>query len=86
MQAIITKYIGPTNTRGARYKATAAAASVTMTGTNVLTIAGNHMRAAEALVRKLGWDGQWIGGDSPDGTGYVFVCLSSDLDRAFYIE
>lgn len=86
MQAIITKYIGPTNTRGSRYKATAAAGSVTVSANYSLGIVGNHTRAAEALARKLGWAGHWVGGGSPDDTGYVFVCVSHPTDGAFTFE
>lgn len=55
MQAIITKYLGPTDTRGSRIKATAAAGSVTLSYDCALDSDGNHRAAAEALCVKLGW-------------------------------
>jgi hypothetical protein len=73
-QAIVTRYLGPTNTRGARIKATASAGSV-----SVAYGYGNeeaeHMAACLALVAKLGWQaprGQWHGGALPNGDR-VFV-------------
>lgn len=52
MQAIETKYLGPTNTRGSRIKATCEAGSITIPYGN-----GNteecHIEAAKALCNKL---------------------------------
>ena len=56
MQAITTKYIGPTNSRGARVKATCDAGTITISWDHALNTEGNHDAAALALVRKLGWD------------------------------
>jgi hypothetical protein len=55
MQAIITKYFGPTNTRGSRVKATAAAGSVSLPYDSALNSDENHRAVAEALCKKLGW-------------------------------
>lgn len=55
MQAIQTKYMGPTNTRGSRIKATAAAGSITVGYDHALDVEGNHVAAAKALCAKLGW-------------------------------
>jgi hypothetical protein len=68
MQAIITKFIGPTNVRGERIKATAAAGSVTVPyeyGTNT---EGAHQIAAAALCEKFGWSFCHVPGDLPDGS------------------
>jgi hypothetical protein len=73
-QAIVTKYIGPSNTKGSRIKASAAAGSVTIHIDNALNIENNHAKAAEALAEKLGWGGNWFIGGLPDDTGYCFVC------------
>ncbi len=76
VQAIITKYIAPSNTKGGRIKATAAAGSVTIPYPHEVSgIEGSHAVAALALANKMGWDGEWIQGGSPDSNGYVFVCL-----------
>jgi hypothetical protein len=79
MQAIVTKYLGPTNNRGARVKATADAGSITVSWDHALNADDNHESAAVALRAKLGWNddayGKLVGGGLPDGTGncYVFV-------------
>lgn len=81
-QAIITKFMGPTNSRGARVKATADAGSVTVGWDYALNIEGNHTAAAKALAMKLGWDGlSWFGGGLP-GSGYAFV--SADGGKAAF--
>jgi hypothetical protein len=71
-QAIITKFIGPTNYRGARVKARCDAGSVTVPWNYAIGIEGNHKAAALALAQKLDWSGDWIGGGMPD-SGYCFV-------------
>lgn len=79
MQAIVTKFLGPTNVRGSRVKATCEAGSVTLSWDHALNSEGNHDAAAKALAHKLGWDKGWhgelVGGGLPDTTGncYVFV-------------
>ena len=76
MQAIVTKYLGPTNHRGSRVKATACAGSVTMAWDYELDTDGNHLAAAEALRSKYGWAlGELAVGGLPDGCSncYVFV-------------
>src|SRR5690349_14549112 len=71
-QAIETKFIGPTNHRGARVKATAEAGSVTVPWNHTIGIEGNHIAAAKALATKLDWSGYWVGGGLP-GSGFAFV-------------
>lgn len=55
MQAVRTVYLCPTNSRGSRIKATAAAGSVTMGYDHTLNLEDNHKAAASALLHKLGW-------------------------------
>lgn len=55
MQAIVTKFIGPTNHRGARVKATAQAGSITIEWDHARGIEENHDAAAVALCVKVGW-------------------------------
>ena len=76
MQAIETKYLGPTNTRGARIKAWCEAGSVTIPFSySGPTQVEPHREAVETLVRKLGWAGRWVLG----GTyrGFVAVCVKT---------
>ena len=84
MQAIITKYFGPTNSRGSRIKATCAAGSVTISYPYELSGQACHRAAAEALVQKMGWNdahyGGLLGGQLPSGD-YVFV-FNNDTSKA----
>ncbi len=73
-QAIETKYIGPTNFRGARVKARAQAGSITIPWDDALDVDANHDAAARAFAEKYGWQGSWYGGAKADGTGNVYVC------------
>lgn len=56
-QAIVTRYLGPTNFRGSRVKATCEALSVTISWDHALNSTGNHTRAAKELASRLGWTG-----------------------------
>lgn len=72
-QAIETRYLGPTNTKGSRIKATAWAGSVTIPLDYGVSTEMAHWLAAAALQEKLGWDGKWFQGGNAKGTGYHFV-------------
>lgn len=76
MQAIETKFLGPTNFRGARVVASAGPGRRLILDWSHEKNVGDTL-AAEALARKLGWDGTWIGGGSPSGRGNVYVRLPS---------
>ena len=73
-QAIVTKWLCPTNFRGSRVKATAEAGSVTLSWNHALNPEANHAKAAAALADKFGWTGAWYQGATP-GSGYCFVCV-----------
>ena len=81
MQAIQTKYIGPTNTRGSRIKAYSEGfpRGVIVSYDHSLNIEGNHDAACRAFVEAKGWHGAWVRGGSADGRGNVYVCLSRDF-------
>lgn len=72
-QAIVTKYIPPTNTRCSRIKASAWVGSVTISWDYSLDVEENHLAAAKALADKYSWRGNFVGGGSPDEKGYCFV-------------
>lgn len=76
MQAITTKYLSATNSRGSRIKATCAAGSVTIGYPHELSGMNCHAAAAKALVDKMGWNGPnyggLMGGQLPNGD-YAFV-------------
>jgi hypothetical protein len=77
MQAITTKFLSATNTRGSRIKATCDAGSVTISYPYELDYPDTHRKAAQALVDKLGWNtdsyGNLIVGGLPNNAGCVFV-------------
>jgi hypothetical protein len=73
MQGIETKYLGPTNFRGGRIKASAEAGSITVSYDHALGVEDNHRMAAIALMKKLGWKGKLMGGGNARGNGYMFV-------------
>lgn len=92
MQTIITKYLCPTNVRGARIKATAQAGSITLSWDYALDAEGNHKAACTALVAKLDWThpnyGKTICGQNPDGSyTHVFTLRarkSSSVDAVYH--
>ena len=84
MQAITTKFIPATNTRGSRIKATAAAGSITLHRDFSLSIEDNHAKAAKTLAWKMNWKGDWHMGGLPNEAGYCFVC--TDDAPAFSTE
>ncbi len=53
MQAIETKYIGPSNYRGSRIKATCERGSITISYDDALNSDDAHIAAADALVAKF---------------------------------
>jgi hypothetical protein len=76
MIAIHTKYLCPTNSKGARIKAyTHSGFSATISYPHELSHEVCHFQAVKALVKnnKLEWDlSNMRYGDSADGRGYVF--------------
>lgn len=70
-QSITTRYLGPTNSRGSRIKATCEAGSVTIPYAYERSNEYAHVLACEALLAKFGWGGRYVGGAT--ATGYVFV-------------
>lgn len=78
MQAITTKHIPATDTKGRRIKASAPAGSVIVPWDYELDEQGNHANAAIALMKRLHWAGKLaIGGTQ---SGYVFVFVNSTTD------
>lgn len=77
MQTIITKFLAPTNTRGARIVAKCWNGKVTI-AYPVAEIKEAHTEAANALIADLnertGTDWEIIAsGETPDGTGFAFI-------------
>ena len=77
-QAISTRYLGPTNHRGARIAASCEAGRLVLGWDDGLDVFANHQKAALALAAKLGWKGPWVGGaPGKRSLGYVFVDASA---------
>ncbi len=74
MQAIHTKYHGPTNRRNARIVASYAGGRLTVPWDFEKDIEANHRAAAFALAKQLEWWGQWVTGVIPSGD-HVHVCV-----------
>ncbi|MCA8110244.1 hypothetical protein [Burkholderia cepacia] len=85
MQAITTKYLSPTDTKGPRIKASCDAGSAIIPYPYELSGDDAHASAAMALVRKLGWipsaknvySNFWVCGSLPGMAGCVFVQAES---------
>jgi hypothetical protein len=82
MQAIEVKYFGPTNYKGSRWKATAAAGSVTVGYDYALNSTDNALAAAQALVDKFEWGGVVLHGGQLANGNYVFTVSNPALEAA----
>lgn len=87
MQAIVCKYLRPTDTKGARVKAVCAAGSLTV-GFHSSDLDDPYLDAAEGLCKKLGWvlapDNLYtelVRGDLPNGD-VVFTFIPLSLQKA----
>ena len=79
MKAIQTKYFGPGNVKGSRFKASDEDGnSITVPYDYAMDSEGNHDRAAVALCEKMGWTGNLYRGGLKDGNVYVFGPGKSD--------
>ena len=75
-QAIVTKFLGPTNSKGARIKAYASGArpTVTIPWDHEWSSERNHEFAAKILKERLGWTGVLQAGSlSPGQVVHVFT-------------
>lgn len=77
VQAIITKYHGPTDTRGSRISATCASGKTSIPYPYHLEGIAAHADAARELCEKLGLVGRFTSGHLPDGR-YVFTFVQSE--------
>jgi hypothetical protein len=67
MQAIQTRFLGPTNHRGARVVAWCDAGRLVVSWDHSLSVEPNHAAAASALRVKLDWPGDMVSGALPGG-------------------
>ena len=74
MKAIVTKYHGPTNFKGARITASDEDGNrVTISYPHELSGEDVHRKAAIALCDKMKWTGELVGGSLKRGYVFVFV-------------
>ena len=73
MVAIEIKYLGPTNFKGSRYKASANGHSVIVSANYSLNAEENAKNAANTLKAKMGWKGRTAIGGTEKGWAVVFV-------------
>ena len=72
MKAIITKYIGPTDTRGSRIKASDEDGNSITIGYDYAAESA-HVVAARKLCEKMNWHGELVEGGLGDRSVFVFV-------------
>ena len=85
MQAIVTKYLSPTNTRGALIKATAQAGATYLSWDYALDTSANHRAAAVELANKYKWLDHCDlseGGSLPANNGECFVLTRKPRQEA----
>jgi len=73
MQAIETKYMGPTNHRGSRVKAKCEGGQITVSWNYALNSQENHAAAIEALMERLDWEYNYYLGATENGYRAVLV-------------
>ena len=73
MDAIVTKYHGPTNNKGSRISAEGFGSRVMVPYRYNLDGAARHFEAVKALCAKVGVSGKFVAGWLPKGDGYAFV-------------
>jgi hypothetical protein len=84
-QAIQTKFLGPTNSRGSRVKAFASAGSLVMGWDHRLNPEQNHRAAAEIFANRMNWIGSYAAGTLPNGD-MVFVLVEEGTYAAFRVH
>lgn len=82
MQAILTKYHGPTGYRGSRISAQANSGRIYLPYDHALNIDGNHLAAATAYANKLGW----LAGTPDKPTRQRFELLSGTIHTGDHVH
>jgi len=75
MASIVVKFMGPTNSRGLRYKAICQAGSITVSADYSKNPTENAITVAKMLAEKLDWQGKYHLGYLPksEKSYWVFV-------------
>lgn len=83
MKAIKTTYLGPTNVRGSRVKASDCDRnSIILSWDNALDSDENHKAAAKALCDKMNWQGELVMGSFPKCNVHVFASRVFGKEKA----
>ena len=86
MQAIVTRYLGPTNYKGSRVKAMCEARPRGVVvgwdygagnKSGLGDVVANHDRAAREFIQRMGWFGTWARGALNSG-GFCYVCIKRE--------
>lgn len=80
MKAIVTKYHGPTDTKGSRISARAEGCKAVSVGFH--SVQDPYLTAAACLISKLEWGGKWACGTLPSGDR-VYVCVDAEGPMTF---
>jgi hypothetical protein len=73
MKTIECKYIGPTNTKPSRIRATDGDNTLFLSIDGRWGFEDNCELAVDRFCRKLGWTGELIGGHTKDGMVFCFI-------------
>ena len=86
-KAVAVKYLGPTNSRGARVKASAGGTqgNVTLPFRHDLSMEQNIAAAVDELLLRYEWDNPYVLGALADGT-YVAVAVQPSTYLSTYAE
>lgn len=85
VQAVVTKYVGPTGSHGSKIRAVASAGKATLPYRQELEGFQAHWPAALKLIRTMNWpEDRWVVGGSPMtvGDGFVFVRDTGHIERS----
>lgn len=75
MQAIVTKWMPPTDTRGSRIKVWCDAKALVVPWDHEYGAQVNHQNAIAKLLRAQGWGGQWVTGAAPKRSPHFLVAV-----------
>ena len=72
MQAIRTRYFGPTNVRGSRIQAKCEAKTIYLSYDHALNLDENHQAACQKLLSIMDWGSPMVGGTFANDMYWVF--------------
>ena len=86
MQAIITKHLGPTNSRGARIKASCARGSITIPFPYECGIEESHRVAAQTLIGKFVAEDEKDYGTPPESNPWKRRMVTGQIPSGEYVH